>query len=381
MALATQCPHCFTIFRVAGDQLKLRGGLVRCGSCKQVFNGNDYLVEASVSDGYYQPAPGSKAQAAPANTPAAPSPQTPPAPAVPAPIPLVAEPKVFRSPDNPDYIPDLSMPLRASEQADHFPLPLTPSHANGEHAPNPPGSDETQDVSLPQPLPDADIRADSPAGNASETAPAADEPTADEPMHPDEDGPRAGPEPEDADDAPDHDADAPAFVKKAERKERRGHLMQTVMMVLAGVMVPILLLQSTYYWRNQLAVAAPPLLPMLNGMCAAFHCTVGLPAEIDRLSLESNELQVVPPNQNIYALSLVLRNRGAVPQAWPHIELTLNNDDEKPVVRRVFRPREYLVKPQQIDSGIAGESEQQIKLTFELNDALVSGYRIYLFYP
>ena len=49
MALATQCPHCLTIFRVVSDQLKLRGGLVRCGSCRQVFNGNDYLAEASVA--------------------------------------------------------------------------------------------------------------------------------------------------------------------------------------------------------------------------------------------------------------------------------------------------------------------------------------------
>jgi predicted Zn finger-like uncharacterized protein len=36
MALATQCPHCLTIFRVASDQLKLRGGLVRCGSCRSL---------------------------------------------------------------------------------------------------------------------------------------------------------------------------------------------------------------------------------------------------------------------------------------------------------------------------------------------------------
>ena len=59
MALATQCPHCLTIFRVASDQLKLRGGLVRCGSCRQVFNGNEFLVEPSIADGHYQPAPGS----------------------------------------------------------------------------------------------------------------------------------------------------------------------------------------------------------------------------------------------------------------------------------------------------------------------------------
>jgi predicted Zn finger-like uncharacterized protein len=39
MALATRCPHCNALFRVAADQLKLRGGLVRCGECGQVFDG------------------------------------------------------------------------------------------------------------------------------------------------------------------------------------------------------------------------------------------------------------------------------------------------------------------------------------------------------
>ena len=76
-----------------------------------------------------------------------------------------------------------------------------------------------------------------------------------------------------------------------------------------------------------------------------------------------------------------MSNRGTSAQAWPHIELTLNNDDEKAVVRRVFRPRDYLADPAQVDRGIGPESEQQIKLNFELKDALVSGYRIYLFYP
>src|ERR1700752_2558535 len=45
MALATQCPHCQTIFRVAADQLKLRGGIVRCGKCSSVFDGNATLIE------------------------------------------------------------------------------------------------------------------------------------------------------------------------------------------------------------------------------------------------------------------------------------------------------------------------------------------------
>src|SRR3954469_16712219 len=45
MALATKCPHCNTTFRVAHDQLKLRGGIVRCGSCNEVFDGNAALLE------------------------------------------------------------------------------------------------------------------------------------------------------------------------------------------------------------------------------------------------------------------------------------------------------------------------------------------------
>jgi predicted Zn finger-like uncharacterized protein len=45
MALATKCPHCATTFRVAADQLKLRGGIVRCGSCQHIFDGNASLVD------------------------------------------------------------------------------------------------------------------------------------------------------------------------------------------------------------------------------------------------------------------------------------------------------------------------------------------------
>lgn len=55
MALATQCPHCNTLFRVAHDQLKLRGGIVRCGACNEIFDGNAALVD--VAAGVAAPAP------------------------------------------------------------------------------------------------------------------------------------------------------------------------------------------------------------------------------------------------------------------------------------------------------------------------------------
>ncbi|MBI3229525.1 MAG: DUF3426 domain-containing protein [Burkholderiales bacterium] len=96
MALATRCPQCGTTFKVAHDQLKLRAGMVRCGACKQVFNGIEHLVrnqaDEVVTVGAPAAAPTTPAPVTP--VPAAPIPPaaTPPAPtapvATPAPPPL-----------------------------------------------------------------------------------------------------------------------------------------------------------------------------------------------------------------------------------------------------------------------------------------------------
>lgn len=40
----TRCPGCSTIFRVTPEQLALRGGQVRCGHCRTVFDGNEQLI-------------------------------------------------------------------------------------------------------------------------------------------------------------------------------------------------------------------------------------------------------------------------------------------------------------------------------------------------
>ena len=63
MALATRCPHCQTTFRVAHDQLKLRAGLVRCGACKEIFNGIEHLLRPG------EGAPGAAPAAVPVNVP------------------------------------------------------------------------------------------------------------------------------------------------------------------------------------------------------------------------------------------------------------------------------------------------------------------------
>ena len=50
--LATQCPNCRTQFRVTMAQLELRDGQVRCGACREVFNGIDYVFEYTGESGF-----------------------------------------------------------------------------------------------------------------------------------------------------------------------------------------------------------------------------------------------------------------------------------------------------------------------------------------
>ena len=44
-SFVTQCPHCQTSFRVSHAQLSMARGVVRCGSCLQVFNAAKQLLE------------------------------------------------------------------------------------------------------------------------------------------------------------------------------------------------------------------------------------------------------------------------------------------------------------------------------------------------
>jgi len=103
MALATRCPHCKTTFRVASDQLKLRGGIVRCGTCNQVFDGNASLLDLDVAEHKTPaPAPTSEPDIAPVHAAAvipAPEPE-----AIPEPTP---EPEVIPAPEpEPEHLPE-----------------------------------------------------------------------------------------------------------------------------------------------------------------------------------------------------------------------------------------------------------------------------------
>lgn len=437
MALATKCPHCNTIFRVAADQLKLRGGIVRCGTCKEVFDGNAALVDPSAA---LLPSAGP-----------VPASMTAPAAAA-APLPPVLALDI--PDDTPPYAGHHDEPVYTLDFDTSFDpfgiLPETAQLKAGEDDRR--GADDTieLDLDIGQALPGSpETEAEAEPASEAESepapviaaaavpmapfrrretdeapafvtylrdsrrepkfeaeAPAATEPPAepeaeaykvslDKPAQPAAAGARQEPTLADhsfdlpAGSAPPVDelhvledlpaVEEPAFVTQGRRREQSGKVLRVAMAAGAVALLLLLLLQVMTTFRNPLAAQFPQFKPALDALCSVSGCQVDLPAQIEALAIEQGELQTLAPYRFSYVSQL--RNLGRSAQAWPNIELILNDDDGKPVLRRVVAPRDYLPAGTDASKGFAPRSEQNIKLYFSLDQLTASGYHIAIFYP
>ena len=175
----------------------------------------------------------------------------------------------------------------------------------------------------------------------------------------------------------------PGFVKRANRRQRLGKVEAIVMGIGSVLLLGALAGQVVATFRNPLAAALPQLKPALSAACAALGCKVELPTQIDNVTIEQGELQTL--SENTFSFTTLLRNQGASAQAWPNIELVLDDDKDKAILRRVFTPADYLApgaaQAPALAQGFAPHSEQSVKLYFELKQLKASGYHIAVFYP
>ncbi|OGB20858.1 MAG: hypothetical protein A3I66_19865 [Burkholderiales bacterium RIFCSPLOWO2_02_FULL_57_36] len=384
MALATRCPHCHTTFRVAHDQLKLRAGLVRCGACKEIFNGVEHLLSASVppqtanlqaSAAFHGPASSSALQGRIEQTPhqqPAVAPENTVSPASEKQISKdensgapAEHPETSGATDtnvNADPLQRMTlMDFSAWKEVDEIDPALRVDHADADHAQR---DDPATYSQTEQPA------------EASDELDRAIEDLQRKPWR------RKNAKSNIDDDIEgDEDTTEPDFVRRARRQQQIGRTLRILASVGSVLLMITLVGQTVYAFRNQIAAWLPQATPMLIQACARVGCDVGLPTQIDAVSIESSELQSLVPNQNTFVLNTLLRNRSSIAQAWPSIELTLNDANEKAIARRVFSPREYLVSANDLSKGFGPNSEQAIRVFFELSDLKASGYRVYLFYP
>ncbi len=143
----------------------------------------------------------------------------------------------------------------------------------------------------------------------------------------------------------------------------------------------LLAAQSAYFLRDELAVSQPDWRPMLEELCVLLDCSIALPRKPELVGIESSDLHPDPQGKNLLMLVTTLKNRAPFAQAHPHIELTLTDTQDRPIIRKVFSPEEYLPRGTQVAAGFAPNGDLAINLWMDAGEAGASGYRLYLFYP
>ena len=152
-----------------------------------------------------------------------------------------------------------------------------------------------------------------------------------------------------------------------------------------GLAIPLLVValgvQATLHYRDAIAARWPATKPTLARVCAPLGCMVNPPREIAGLSIDASDLQADPAHKGLLTLSATLRNRGATVLAYPHLELTLTDAGDRPVVRRALAPAEYAGGTVNLGAGFPPNSELVVKLFIDASATTQAGYRLYLFYP
>ena len=139
--------------------------------------------------------------------------------------------------------------------------------------------------------------------------------------------------------------------------------------------------QAVYIFPTELAARWPQVRPLLAEACTWLHCDLALPRMPDQLFIEASDLQVLDTTRPAEVLlTATIRNRAAVAQELPLIELTLLDRLNQASARKVFYPAEYLDKSQDRSRGIDRNQELPVKLYLDTGDIRPAGYRLYVFF-
>ena len=363
--MLTRCPNaeCHTAFRVTPEQLKARGGKVRCGQCQQVFNALEHLID----EGEENALPPASDRGAVTPLPLATEAAVPSAPEVSAPT--VADSAGHAEASQ--AVEALDFPIDGRIEPDLGEVP----EENEEATPGVPEFEPLHDA-LMDPL--ADIVADAPV---EATADASAEDTAEPP----EETPAAllPMDPEDPI-LPRETSAIPGYSKWAETPLAGGGLAlaaETTQKPRWPFLLAIVLLcgsllgQTAHRFRTELAILLPSLQPAMLGL----GWDIPLARKADLVSIEASDLQADAAKGQL-VLQATLKNRAPHVQDLPALELSLTDTQDAVVARRILQPADYL-HGSAAPAGFPANGEIAVKLWIETGDLVPSGYRLYVFYP
>jgi len=393
MSLVTRCPKCASEYDVSADQLKLHDGLVRCGECSHVFDGFACLVDSlpTLTRRSGEPT-ADQGQLAP-TTPVPSSPdrnpplvrEDPPPPPPPPPPPKRAtsgalEPTLSASAPAPaaivedgPFIPSVDRLAAAAKQASIGARQEPALGVQTQAAPK-----ASDGPSLGQ-LPEAtDQTKDEPVLGEFNPMPASGAP---EPKLPKV--PVFGESRLRGEDPSATGRTVPEFLEDDEEPEPEG--VSLLWAVGSLILVLVLIVQAMVVYRNDIVASAPSLRPLLVTLCQPFSCDVSYVRQINRIFIVGSSLQQAPNaqaplNQRDYVLRLTLQNRGAYPQPWPSLMLTLRDASGTPVVRKAMLPSQYL-PPALLSGPMRARQEANLEIALSVDGVSISGYELERFFP
>jgi hypothetical protein len=170
----------------------------------------------------------------------------------------------------------------------------------------------------------------------------------------------------------------PEFLEEAPRPRRRIAWALAALLAFAALVA-----QATYHFRTEIAVLLPESRPYLEAACAELKCELRLPRRPKLMAIESSDLQADGRRESVIVLNAVLRNQAQFAQEYPSLELTLTDERDEAVARRVLGPADYLagVAADVLARGIGPGTDAVLRVYIDTTGLRAVGYRMYLFYP
>ena len=181
-----------------------------------------------------------------------------------------------------------------------------------------------------------------------------------------------------AGDAANEEVPVARFLEEEPQRGRR------VLWALCAVpLAALLAVQAVYLFRTEIALLIPETRPHLAAACAALGCELRLPRRPKLMAIESSDLQADGRRDNVIVLNAVIRNQAAFAQEYPALELTLTDERDEAVARRVLMPADYLQGParDRLAQGVAPGGDASLRIYLDTSGLRAVGYRMYLFFP
>ncbi|WP_348945818.1 DUF3426 domain-containing protein [Chitinibacter sp. FCG-7] len=350
MTQITRCPNCSTSFRVTDDQLAAHQGKVRCGRCSFVFNARDFLQRVEKAEATEKAqesiAPQGNTekpakaipietiihatQVAPSSAPLNP-PQAEPAPAVELATQTTEKPAERKN--ERDLQRALARLIKKTQRPKTRKVRKPSRHTIAVREENLP-SDANTTAALRQP---------SEIDTEAEYRPILD----------------------DSDDL---------FLPPKRSRWAWLWSLGSLLLLLA------LLAQLAFNFRLELSQEFPALRSKWQAVCVHLKCEMPLPRQADLLRSEWSELTYIPDHPTLIQVKATLRNLAPFEQALPKLELTLTDENERVVAKKVFLAKEYLAQTEAGQQAILPNDELHAFLQLDLGNLNSTGYSLYWFY-